>query len=76
MFKPSTWPLASRGERPLPQTVRAFLMESERRVLLHCQTLLARGNLPDDERQRLTRLAVAAEQEMLRLARLTAVRAA
>jgi hypothetical protein len=51
-------------------------MESERRVLLHCQRLLARENLPDDERQRLTRLAVAAEQELQRLARSNAVRAA
>lgn len=76
MFQTPTWPPASRGERPLPQTVRAFLMESERRVLLHCQRLLARENLPDDERQRLTRLAVAAEQEMQRLARSNAVRAA
>jgi hypothetical protein len=76
MFQTPTWPPASRGERPLPQTVRAFLMESERRVLLHCQRLLARENLPDDERQRLTRLAVAAEQELQRLARSNAVRAA
>jgi len=76
MFQTPTWPPASRGERPLPQTVRAFLMESERRVLLHCQKLLARENLPDDERQRLTRLAVTAEQEIQRLARSAAVRAA
>lgn len=76
MFQTPTWPPASRGERPLPQTVRAFLMESERRVLLHCQRLLARENLPDDERQRLTQLAVAAEQELQRLARSNAVRAA
>lgn len=76
MFQTPTWPPASRGERPLPQTVRAFLMESERRVFLHCQQLLARENLPDDERQRLMRLAVAAEQEMQRLARSNAVRAA
>lgn len=76
MFKSATSPLASRGERPLPQTVHAFLMESERRVLLHCQRLLARENLRDDERQRLTRLAVTAEQEMQRLARSAVVRAA
>ena len=60
------WPPASRGERPLPETVRAFLIESERRVLLHCQKLLAQDNLPDGERQRLQRLA-AAEEEMQRL---------
>jgi hypothetical protein len=68
MPKPATWPPASQGERPLPETVRAFLMESERRVLLHCQKLLTQDNLPDGERQRLLRLAAAAEEEMQRLA--------
>jgi hypothetical protein len=38
-----------------------FLIESERRVLLHCQKLLTQDNLPDGERQR---LAAAAEEEM------------
>jgi len=75
MFKPAIWPPASRGERPLPATVRAFLVESERRVLLHCQTLLAQENLPGDEQQRLLRLALAAEQEIKRLAGLNAIKA-
>jgi hypothetical protein len=56
--------------------VRDFLVESERRVILHCHTLLARDNLPSEERQRLLRLAIAAEQEMARLAGQTAIRAA
>ena len=60
----STRPPASRGERPLPDTVCVFLMESERRVLLHCQKMLSRDNLPADERQRLLGLAIAAEQEI------------
>jgi len=68
MFKPGTWPPASWGERPLPQTVRGFLVESERRVLLHCQRLLAQQKLAGDERQRLLDLAIAAEQEIQRLA--------
>ena len=76
MFNPATRPPASHGERPFPETVRAFLLESERRVLLHCHRLLARDNLPADERQRLLRLAMAAEQEIARLAGLTAIRAA
>jgi hypothetical protein len=52
MRKPSAWPPASQGERPLPVTVRAFLIESERRVISQCQKLLTQGNLPDGERQR------------------------
>ena len=68
MRKPATWPPASQGERPLPETVRAFLIESEQRVLLHCQKLLAQDNLPDGERQRLLRLTAAAQEEVQRLA--------
>jgi hypothetical protein len=68
MSKPAAWPPASRDERPLPESVRAFLMESERRVLLHCQTLLVQDNLPGDERQKLLRMAATAEGEMQRLA--------
>ncbi len=68
MPKPATWPPASQGERLLPETVRAFLIESERRVILHCQKLLSQDNLPDGERQRLLRVAAAAEEGMQRLA--------
>jgi hypothetical protein len=68
MSKPAAWPPASRGERPLPESVRAFLMESEQRVLLHCQKLLVQDNLPGSERQRLLRLAAAAKEEIQRLA--------
>ena len=68
MSKLATWPPVSRGERPLPETVRTFLIESERRVLSHCQTLLARDNLPGEDRQRLLRLAASAEEEIQRLA--------
>jgi hypothetical protein len=64
MSKPATWPPASQRERPLPETVRNFLIEGERRVLSHCQKLLAQDNLPGDERRRLLRLAEAAEQQM------------
>jgi len=76
MFNPASRPPASRGERPLPETSRAFLMKSERRVLLHCQKILARDNLAADERQRLLGLATAAEQEIERLAGPTANRVA
>ena len=68
MPMPATWPPASQSEQPLPETVRSFLVASERRVLLHCQKLLSQDHLPDGERQRLLRLAAAAEEEMQRLA--------
>jgi hypothetical protein len=76
MSKPTAWPPASRGERPLPDTIRAFLMESERRVLVHCQRLLVQDNLSGDERQKLLRLAAAAEEEIQRLAGWPAIEAA
>jgi hypothetical protein len=76
MSKPAAWPPAFRGGRPLPESVRAFLLESERRVLSHCQTLLAQENLPGGERLRLLRLAKAAEEEMQRLAGWSAIEAA
>jgi hypothetical protein len=68
MSGPATWAPASQGARPLPEPVRAFLVESERRVLLHCQRLLAQDNLSEGERQRLLRLTAAAQDEMQRLA--------
>ena len=67
MSKRATWPPASRDEPPLSEAVRTFLIESERRVLLHCQKLLTLDNLPDSERQRLLHLAAVAEEEMQRL---------
>jgi hypothetical protein len=76
MSKPTTWSPASPGERPLPETVRTFLVESERCVLLHCQRLLAQNNLSDEDRQRLHRLAAAAERELQRLAGWRAMEAA
>jgi hypothetical protein len=75
MRDPASWPPASRGERPLPETLRNFLLDSEQRVLWHCQNLLAQ-DLPADERQRLLRLTSVAEKEVARLAGLTAIRAA
>ncbi len=59
-------------ERPapsLPDTVRNFLFESQRRVFLHCRQLLANDGLPGELRSRLARLANEAEAELTRLAR-------
>lgn len=39
-----------------PNPARAFLVESERRVILHCEKMLAASGLPDDQRRRLTRI--------------------
>ena len=75
MQNTANWPPASRGERPLPETLRYFLLQSEQRVLWHCQKLLVH-DLPADERQRRLRLTRGAEKEVARLAGLTAIRAA
>jgi hypothetical protein len=48
--------------------VRAFLIESERRVLSHCEKLLKQNDLSSDERRRLLRLAGEAQEELERLA--------
>ncbi|WP_157113439.1 hypothetical protein [Bradyrhizobium embrapense] len=69
-------PPASQGGRPLPQNVRVFLVDSERRVVLHCQKLLAQDDLPGELRQRLLRLAAAAEDQMQRLAGAHEIKAA
>ncbi|MGY3534360.1 MULTISPECIES: hypothetical protein [Bradyrhizobium] len=76
MSKPASWPPASQGGRPLPQNVRVFLVDSERRVVLHCQKLLAQDDLPGELRQRLLRLAAAAEDQMQRLAGAHEIKAA
>ena len=49
-------------------SVRAFLIDSERRVLAHCRKLLLAPGLPDDDRHRLERLSDEAEAELRRLA--------
>jgi hypothetical protein len=76
MSKLATRPSASQGGRPLPETVRAFLLESEHRVLSHCKKLLAQDNLPDDERQRLLHIAATAGEQMQRLAATHEIKAA
>jgi len=47
--------------------LRRFLIESERRVILHCQRMLGRDGLSFTERSRLTRLLGAAESELQRV---------
>jgi hypothetical protein len=71
MFELAT-PIDPRSpDRPaprLPDSVRTFLIESERRVIVHCRSLLGRDGLSDADRRRLTRLASEAEAELQRLA--------
>lgn len=61
-------PPPAQGDRPLPETVRRFLIESERRVISHCQKLLAAGGLPDEQRRRIERLLEQAAQGLRGLA--------
>lgn len=56
-------PSPGRRTPPSPDTVHSFLFESRRRVLLHCQRLLADDGLPDEMRRKLARLAAEAEAE-------------
>ena len=59
---------------PIPQTewfapptadrTRRFLVDSERRVILHCKKLLGEPDLPFEERRRLTRLLNEAEARL------------
>lgn len=45
----------------------AFVIESQRRVILHCEKLLAASDLPAEDRARLVRLRDDAEAELGRL---------
>ncbi len=54
-------------QQTLPETGRSFLIESQRRVLWHCQKMLAQENLSDDQRQRLLRILAVTKEEMHQL---------
>ena len=49
-------------------SVERFLVESERRVIVHCQKLLHAPNLPIEDRRRLERLLTEAEARLQELA--------
>jgi hypothetical protein len=53
--------------------VRRFLIESERRVIVHCRKLLDDQNLPTEDHRRLTRLLGQAEARLQDLASQAAV---
>jgi hypothetical protein len=52
---------------PTSQDVRRFLIESERRIVLHCRKLLQANGLALAERHRLSRLLGEAERDLQRL---------
>jgi hypothetical protein len=52
---------------PTTEQVRRFLIESERRVVLHCRKLLGAKSLSFEHRRRLTQVLGAAETELQRL---------
>jgi hypothetical protein len=60
---PSGWFAPSAGDQ-----VRRFLIESERRVIVHCRKLLDDQNLPTEVHRRLTRLRGEAEARLQDLA--------
>ena len=61
-------PRVSARDCQLPDGVRDLLIESERRIIVHCQNLLERHDLSGEERQRLIHLAHEAKEELQRLA--------
>ncbi len=52
---------------PEGKELRRFLIESERRVIWHCQKMLARQGLSFADRRRLTSVLGKAESELQRL---------
>jgi hypothetical protein len=52
-----------------PNPAHAFLLKSERRVILHCEKMLAANGLPDDQRRRLTQISNEAIGQLQQLER-------
>jgi len=65
---PSPFSRSGRSTPPPDARVRRFLIESERRVILHCRKLLDDPNLPAEERRRLMPLVSEAEAWLRSLA--------
>jgi hypothetical protein len=57
-----------RSTRVVENLVERFLMESERRVIVHCQKLLCAPNLLAEDQRRLERLLAEAEGRLHELA--------
>lgn len=68
MTPDSTMPRARQDAfEHLAPSVQSFLVESQRRVIEHCERLLAAYDLAADYRDRLTRLAEVTEADLQRL---------
>jgi hypothetical protein len=61
---PQGSPAGLRQTQPLPDALRGFLIESNRRVVAHCETLLAAGDLADDQRHRLAVVLASATDQL------------
>jgi hypothetical protein len=59
---------ARRSTRVAENPVERFLVESERRVILHCQKLLHDPNVPVEDQRRLARLLAEAKARLQELA--------
>ncbi len=57
-----------RSKRVVENPVERFLVESERRVIVHCQKLLRGPNLSVEDQRRLERLLAEAEARLQELA--------
>lgn len=61
------WSGSSRGRDANQDLTLGFVIDSERRVIAHCEKLLAAGGLAADDRDRLLRLRNEAETRLGRL---------
>jgi len=61
---PMMSPARLRHAPAMPDEVRGFLIKSNRRIVGHCQTLLAAADLPDEQRQRLAALLASATDQL------------
>jgi len=61
-------PASRRSIRVADNPVDRFLVERERRVIVHCQKLLRAPNLPVEDQRRLERLLAEAEGRLQELA--------
>ena len=60
--------VSRRSARVAENPVERFLVESERRVIVHCQKLLDAPNVPVEDQRRLERLLAEAEGRLRELA--------
>lgn len=65
----NSWSRLPGGRGTMNGRTLAFVIESQRRVVSHCEKLLAAGDLPPVARDRLSRLLSEAEGELRQLTR-------